>query len=279
MDYRDKTVLITGASGGIGAAFATGLAARGANVILVARNEAKLKELATDLHDSHGIRAEYLAADLSEPCASDDVVEELDRRGLAVDILVNNAGFGMHADFADSDPARIRDAVALNVGVLTDLCAVYMSRMTQLGAGAIINVASVAAFQPVPHLAVYAATKAYVLSLSEALWWEGKQNGVKVLAVCPGATDTGFFEAAAPTPIPSDRDGRRARSSTRRFGLSMRASPASWTGCTTWSSLQSANSSRGGLHWPSPNWPSGPAHRAEQASVTPARAKNLPGGL
>ncbi|MCF3937303.1 SDR family oxidoreductase [Gordonia sp. Z-3] len=219
MDYRDKTVLIAGASGGIGAAFATGLAARGANVILVARNEAKLKELATDLHDSHGIRAEYLAADLSEPCASDDVVEELDRRGLAVDILVNNAGFGMHADFADSDPARIRDAVALNVGVLTDLCAVYMSRMTQLGAGAIINVASVAAFQPVPHLAVYAATKAYVLSLSEALWWEGKQNGVKVLAVCPGATDTGFFEAAGAN---ADSVGPR-RSTSQVVNTALRA--------------------------------------------------------
>lgn len=102
----------------------------------------------------------------------------------------------MHADLADTDRDRVRDQVSLNVAVLTDLTTVYLQRMAERGSGAIINVASVAGFQPVPHLAVYAASKAYVLSLSEALWWEAKRRGVKVLAVCPGATETGFFEAA-----------------------------------------------------------------------------------
>ncbi|MEE4025767.1 SDR family oxidoreductase [Gordonia sp. PKS22-38] len=196
MEYRGKTALITGASGGIGAEFARVLAARGAHLILVARSEDKLKALAGDLADRHGIRAEVIAADLSAAGATDDLVDEVDRLGQTVDILVNNAGFGVHADLVDADPKRIHDQVALNVGVLTDLTTVFVKRMVQQGSGAIINLSSLAAFQPVPHLAVYAATKAYVLSFSEALWWECKPHGVKVLALCPGATDTGFFDAA-----------------------------------------------------------------------------------
>lgn len=196
MDYRNKTALITGASGGIGEQFARTLAAQGADLILVARSEDKLTAIADELHNAHGVRAEVIAADLSIPGSSDSLVAQVDSRNLPVDILINNAGFGTHGDLADADPARIRDEVTLNVATLTDLTTVFYQRMVRAESGAIINVASTAAFQPIPHMAVYGATKAYVLSLSEALWWEGKQHGVRVLALCPGATDTGFFDVA-----------------------------------------------------------------------------------
>ncbi|MEP9393347.1 SDR family oxidoreductase [Gordonia sp. VNK1] len=211
MEYHGRTALITGASAGIGAQFAKTLAAKGTNVILVARNEVALKELAMQLQDQHGIRAEYIAQDLSSVNAADGLIAEVDRRALDVDILINNAGFAIHADLVDSDPMRIRDQVRLNVGLLTDLTTVYLKRMTDKGSGAIVNVSSVAAFQPVPHLAVYAASKAYVLSFSESLWWESRRRGVKVLAVCPGATDTGFFEVAG-----ADRDAVGPRRTTQQ---------------------------------------------------------------
>ncbi|AZG47565.1 SDR family NAD(P)-dependent oxidoreductase [Gordonia insulae] len=211
MDYRQRTTLITGASGGIGAEFAKTLADKGSDLILVARSEDKLEALAADLRSRHGIRAEVIAADLSVPGAGDGLVTEVGKRGLDVDILINNAGFGTHGDLIDADPARIRDEVSLNVAVLTDLTTAYLKTMAAKQSGAIINVASTAGFQPVPHMAVYAATKAYVLSLSEALWWEGKQHGVKVLALCPGATDTEFFDIAG-----SDDAAVGSRRSTRQ---------------------------------------------------------------
>ncbi|MXP23615.1 SDR family NAD(P)-dependent oxidoreductase [Gordonia sp. HNM0687] len=196
MDYRDKTALITGASGGIGAEFAHTLAAEGSHLILVARSEDKLAALADELAARHGIRVEVIPADLSLPGAAETLITEVDKRDLTVDMLINNAGFGTHGDLVDADPGRISDEVALNVATLTDLTTVYFQRMAHRGVGAIVNVASTAGFQPIPHMAVYGATKAYVLSLSEALWWEGRQLGVKVLALCPGATDTDFFDVA-----------------------------------------------------------------------------------
>lgn len=196
MEYRNRTALITGASGGIGEQFARVFAARGADLILVARSEDKLVALAGELSSRHQIRAEVIPADLSIPGAADKVVAEADSRGLRVDILVNNAGFGTFGYLAKADPARIRDEVALNVGALTDFTTTYLHRMADAGEGAILNIASNAAFQPIPRMAVYAATKAYVLSLSEALWSEGRRVGVRVLAVCPGATDTEFFDVA-----------------------------------------------------------------------------------
>ena len=196
MNFRNKTALITGASGGIGKEFAVTLASKGADVILVARSADKLAALADELRSKHKVRAEVITADLSVPGAADHVVAGVDDLGLTVDVLINNAGFGTYGDLVDADPARIREEVALNVGALTDLTTIYLQTMAAQGSGVIVNVASTAAFQPVPHMAVYAATKAYVLSLSEALWWEGKQKGVKVLALCPGATDTEFFTVA-----------------------------------------------------------------------------------
>ncbi|GAC66495.1 SDR family NAD(P)-dependent oxidoreductase [Gordonia soli] len=194
MEYRNRTALITGASSGIGAEFARVLGQRGADLVLVARSRDRLDSLAQEVRSAHGVRADVVVADLSLPRASDDLVASVAALGVEVDILINNAGFGTHGALADADPARIRDEVSLNVGALTDLTTAYLPQMTRRGAGVIVNVASTAGFQPVPQMAVYAATKAYVLSLSEALWWEGKKNGVSVLALCPGPTDTEFFE-------------------------------------------------------------------------------------
>ncbi|MET9201956.1 SDR family oxidoreductase [Gordonia sp. NPDC003585] len=211
MNHRDSTVLITGASSGIGKDFAETLAAQGANLILTARSVDKLDALAGDLRARHSIRTDVIGADLSVPGAAAELVGEIDKRGLDVDFLINNAGFGTHGDLADADPTRISSEVALNVAALTDLTTAYLQLMTARGSGAIINVASTAAFQPVPHMAVYAATKAYVLSLSEALWWEARRNGVRVLALCPGATDTEFFDV-----VGSDDAAVGARRTTRQ---------------------------------------------------------------
>ncbi|MGV9859730.1 SDR family NAD(P)-dependent oxidoreductase, partial [Gordonia sp. NPDC003425] len=125
MDYQNRTALITGASGGIGEEFAKALAARGAQLILVARSEDKLTALAETLHAEHGVRTEVVAADLSLPAAADEVIADVEARGLTVDILINNAGFGTHGFLAEDDPARIRDEVALNVGALTDFTTAY----------------------------------------------------------------------------------------------------------------------------------------------------------
>ncbi len=192
--YKGKTALITGASAGIGAAFARALAARGANVILVARSEDKLRTLADELARAHGGRAEVVVADLARAGAARELYDEVDRRSLAVDLLVNNAGFGTSGRFETLVPEREAAEVALNVAAVVDLTHLFLPAMLARGDGAVINVASVAAFVSSPYAAVYSATKAFVLSFSEALWGECRGRGVRVLALCPGATATEFFD-------------------------------------------------------------------------------------
>jgi len=191
--YQGKTALITGASAGIGAEFARALAVRGANVILVARSEDRLRALADELARNHGVRAEAIATDLTRPGAARDLRAAVDARGLAVDLLVNNAGFGTYAPFETLAPERDHDEVTLNVAAVVDLTHLFLPAMLAKGDGAVVNVASVAAFMPGPYSAVYGATKAFVLSFSEALWAECRGRGVRVLALCPGATATEFF--------------------------------------------------------------------------------------
>jgi short-subunit dehydrogenase len=193
MQYTGQTALVTGASTGMGAAFARGLAARGADLILVARSEGKLKALADELNTRHGVRVDVLPADLSAPRAGIDLAAEVNRLGRTVDVLINNAGFATHGDVADADPARLHEQVQLNVAAVVDLTTAFLPGMIGRKRGSIVNVASTAAFQPVPHMAVYAASKAFVLSFTEAAWSEAKPAGVRVLALCPGATDTPFF--------------------------------------------------------------------------------------
>src|SRR5216683_330445 len=188
--------LITGASSGIGEIFARKLAARGRNVLLVARSEGKLITLCNELGRSNSIRAQYVALDLSLPESPAIVFEEAEKRGLSIDLLINNAGFGAMAEFDEIDPARELNMIDLNVKALVELTYLFLKPMRERKQGEIINVASTAAFQAVPYMATYAATKAFVLSFSEALWEENRAFGVKVMALCPGVTETNFFEAA-----------------------------------------------------------------------------------
>src|SRR5688572_26221744 len=191
-----NTTLITGASSGIGEVFARKLAARGRNVLLVARSEDKLITLCNELGRSNSIRAQYVALDLSKPESPARLFEEAAKRGLVVDLLVNNAGFGSMGEFSKLDLTRELNMIDLNIKALVELTHRFLRPMLERKQGAIINVASTAAFQAVPFMATYAATKAFVLSFSEALWEENRPHGIHVMALCPGVTETNFFEAA-----------------------------------------------------------------------------------
>lgn len=191
-----NTTLITGASSGIGAAFARKLAARGRNVLLVARSEDKLIALCNELGRQTSIRAQYLSIDLEQPDAGARLFEETRKRELEIDMLINNAGSGSMGDFAKLDLDRELEIIRLNITALVDLTYRFLGPMRERKRGTIINVASTAGFQAVPYMATYSATKAFVLSFSEALWEENRLHGVHVMALCPGVTDTNFFEAS-----------------------------------------------------------------------------------
>ncbi|NJL65303.1 MAG: SDR family oxidoreductase [Methylacidiphilales bacterium] len=197
-----STALITGASGGIGKAFAVYMAARGMNLVLVARSEAKLNQLATDLQSKHNIQVDVLIKDLTEPGATNAVFDYTQKQGITIDFLINNAGFGDYGDFAQSDENRQTQIVQLNILALVNLTHKYLPLMQQNRSGNIINIASIAAFQPIPYISVYAASKAFVLSFSQALWAENRNYGVRILCSCPGPTETNFFtEAKFPEAI------------------------------------------------------------------------------
>jgi uncharacterized protein len=191
-----NTTLITGASTGIGAAFARKLSALGRNVFLVARSEDKLIALCNELGRLTSIRAQYLALDLTNPEARAQLFEETKNRGLEIDTLINNAGFGSMNDFAKIELERELEMIELNITAVVDLTHRFLGPMRERKGGTIINVASTAGFQPVPYMATYAATKAFVLSFSEALWDENRMHGIHVMALCPGVTETNFFDAA-----------------------------------------------------------------------------------
>jgi uncharacterized protein len=195
--YREKTVLITGASSGIGVTFAETFAKQGAHLVLVARSEQKLKQLAADLARQYGIRTLVIATDLSQPNAAHLVYQQTNANGWQVDVLVNNAGFATHGYFDQISLARQREEIMLNISAVVELTHLFMQGMVQRRSGVIINVSSTSALQPVPYMAVYGATKAFVLSFSQALWEENRQRGIEVLALCPGATDTPFFEVVS----------------------------------------------------------------------------------
>jgi uncharacterized protein len=191
-----STSVVTGASSGIGAAIATELASRGHSLTLVARREERLRTLATELTTAHGVAAEVVAADLRDPAERDRLADELRGRGRVVEVLVNNAGFGHQADFATSPRERMVEMVNVNVEVVVDLTSRFLTGMVDRARGSVINIASTAAFQPLPGSAVYAASKAFVLSFSEALRTELRGSGVTVTAVCPGPVKTEFMEVA-----------------------------------------------------------------------------------
>ncbi len=191
-----QTALITGASGGIGYELAKLFAADRYNLVLVARSAETLNQLAAELQAQHGIRVTVAPVDLGEPSAPKFLFDQLRRERINVDILVNNAGFGAFGEFAQMPESEILDQIQLNVTALTRLTKLFLAPMLERRAGRIMNVASTAAFQPGPLMAVYYATKAYVLSLSEALANEVRDSGITVSCFCPGATNTGFAKRA-----------------------------------------------------------------------------------
>ncbi|MGB3614277.1 MAG: SDR family oxidoreductase, partial [Elainellaceae cyanobacterium] len=191
-----QTALVTGASSGIGKVLAQAMAERGINLVLVARSGDVLRALAEDLTQRYGIRADVVVQDLTAADAAQTVRAAVDAQGIAVDILVNNAGFGEYGAFSDRPRERHLDMVKLNVLALVDLTYQFLPDMQARGRGNIINIASIAAFQPIPYLSVYAASKSFVMSFSEALWAEVKSSGVRVACICPGPTETQFFKEA-----------------------------------------------------------------------------------
>jgi len=192
-----QTALVTGASGGIGLALARQLAAGGFDLVLTARSGGRLEELARELAERHRPRVRVIARDLAAPEAPAAIADELAREGIDVDVLVNNAGFGTYGPFAETDLAAELGMLQLNVVALTHLSKLFLRPMLSRGRGRILNVASTAAFQPGPLMAVYYASKAYVLSFSEAIAEEHGGSGVTVTALCPGPTTSGFQERAA----------------------------------------------------------------------------------
>jgi len=190
------TALVTGASGGIGEELARLFAADGHSLVLVARSRDKLSALAEELSDRHNVNARVLPADLARAEAPREIFEELQSDAVTVDALVNNAGIGSYGLFAETDAKTELDLLQINVVALTHLTKLFLPQMIARRRGYVLNVASTAAFQPGPLMAVYYASKAYVLSFSEALANETSGTGVRVSVLCPGPTETGFVAAA-----------------------------------------------------------------------------------
>ncbi|WP_164702510.1 SDR family oxidoreductase [Modestobacter sp. KNN46-3] len=208
VDWAGQTTLVTGASAGIGAEFARQLAARGSDLVLVARRADRLTALAAELTAASGVRVDVVPLDLGRPAAGWALAAEVDRRGIAVTSVVNCAGFGTHGPFHSEDADRLAEMIAVDVTALVDVSRAFVDRL-RAGTGVLVNVASMAAYLPAPGMAVYAAAKAFVLSFTEALWAESRDSGLRVLALSPGATDTEFFDVVGNDAA----DGGRGRQS------------------------------------------------------------------
>lgn len=191
-----KTALVTGASLGFGVEFARNFAKDGIHLVLVARSADKLNALAEELRQQYQIDVLVMVKDLSKMDEVQNIYDTLQSKGIHIDYLVNNAGFGDFAHFINADYAKLENMIDLNIKSLTKLSHLFVKPMVAKGAGRIMNVASTAAFQPGPNMAVYFATKAYVLSLGEAIGNELEGTGVTITTLCPGASETGFQSAA-----------------------------------------------------------------------------------
>ncbi|WP_434446592.1 SDR family NAD(P)-dependent oxidoreductase [Lentzea sp. E54] len=196
MDYKKQTVLITGASAGIGSEFAQQLARRGADLVLVARRKDRLEELAAQLRTAHGVQVHVVAADLSQQGIGTRLVEETEHIGVTVTSVINNAGFATYGPFHEEDPERLKQEIAVDVTAVVDISRAFIGQLRTRGDGFLVNVASMAAYAPSPMMSVYGATKAFVLSFTEALWVESRGTGLRVMTLSPGATRTEFFDVA-----------------------------------------------------------------------------------
>jgi hypothetical protein len=194
--FEGSTALITGASSGIGKCFARELAQKRSNLIITSRSTAELEMLATELRQEFSVTVDVVTADLSTPGAAQKLFAQVQARKLSVDILVNNAGFGKWAHFLDESLDTYDQMLSVNIDALAQLTYLFIPSMLAKGNGGVINVASTAAFQPLPYIAMYGASKAFVLNLTEALAAEYKNSGVHFMALCPGNTLTNFAKIA-----------------------------------------------------------------------------------
>jgi len=195
-NYQDKSALVTGASSGIGKVLAIDLASRGAELILTARSKEQLDALAHEIQGKGG-KVHIFVEDLAQPRSGEKLHQQVLAAGLHVDLLVNNAGYGRWGQFGEFQRDDYAAMIQLNITSLTDLCHLFMPAMVEKGEGGVINIGSSASFLPVPYASVYSSTKAYVLMLSEALRYEYSQSNVRVMASCPGATDSNFRNTAS----------------------------------------------------------------------------------
>jgi short-subunit dehydrogenase len=205
MDYRGQRALITGASSGLGAEFAKQLAGRGADLLLTARTEPRLRALAESLAREHNVAAEIIPCDLGATGGAKRLCEEVARRGLRIDHLISNAGFGDYGPVEEADPEQLDEMVRLNCEALVHLSRHFVPAMVRAQSGGIVHVASIAGLTPIPYMATYAATKAFVAHFSLALAEEVRDAKVRVLAVCPGPVQTGFQKRAGGQIAPSQR--------------------------------------------------------------------------
>ena len=195
-EWRDRWALVTGASAGIGKALAEELASGGTHLLLTARRGDRLLELAKQLRSKHKISAEIFEADLSKPSAPEEIFQFTKEKGIAVDVLVNNAGFGQYGELPSVEPQRLLDMVQVNCGAVLHLTRLFLPEMVARRRGDVLIVASTVAFQAVPYISTYAATKVFDLFLAEGLAEEMKPYGVRVCALCPGTTTSEFHDVA-----------------------------------------------------------------------------------
>ncbi|CAM3650592.1 oxidoreductase [Rouxiella silvae] len=233
-DYSGKTALITGASSGIGLNIAEQLAARGVALVLVARTQIRLEALADRLTKKYGVLAVVIVQDLGVPDAVPKLMQRLNAFAISPDILVNNAGFATYGVFEEISLERQEEEIRINCLTPLALTHALLPAMIMRGGGAVINVASTAAMQPDPYMATYGATKAFLLAFSEALWAENRQGGVRVLALCPGATETAFFDVVDAEEASVGK--RMSANAVVDIGLKALDKNRSYviTGCTNW---------------------------------------------
>lgn len=195
-NWHGKWALVTGASAGIGRELASQLAASGANLVLTARRTERLTQLAAELRERHKIETEVFPADLAQPQAPDEIFHFTEQKRLSIEVLINNAGFGAYGYFHKTDRQRLLDMVQVNVAAVVNLTHLFLPGMVERRSGYVMIVASTAAFQPVPYISTYAATKGFDLLFAEGVAEEVRRHGVKVCALCPGSTTSEFFEVA-----------------------------------------------------------------------------------
>ncbi|AFZ46698.1 short-chain dehydrogenase/reductase SDR [Cyanobacterium stanieri PCC 7202] len=201
-----KTALITGASSGIGKAFAEELAKRNYNLIIIARSTDALNNLKKELENQNKITVKVITKDLTLPNACQDIYEQIKQEKIEVNLLINNAGFGDYGAFCDRPLDKQLKMIQLNISALVALTHLFLQDMKKKNQGDIINVGSIAGYQPLPYISVYAASKAFILSFSEALWAENKDSGVNILALCPGPTESNFGQVAEFKPNQNTSD-------------------------------------------------------------------------